>query len=223
MHLHGRPTGGTKSRACPSPEYGPVLGPAGTSLENNNVFTVQPNVYFEGMDPSTESASMYADESTMKPEALNPATVTVGIVALGIVAVAGSATAIYYEVGALLLILPGLVWSWRCRGMMQALCLNGCLLSGRQALCACNWGPQGLSCSRNGIVAYNIIRASLRRVGTEHVDSLKASANSSLALLFLLLLALCAECHWPCSFLGGAGWHCGRCWLQLRQQQADQG
>lgn len=71
---------------------------SGTSLENNNVFTVQPNVYFEGMDPNTESASVYADESSMKPEALNPATVTVGIVALGIVAVAGSATAIYYEV-----------------------------------------------------------------------------------------------------------------------------
>jgi hypothetical protein len=68
-------------------------------LENNNVFTVQPNVYFEGMDPSTESASMYADEATMKEAPLNPATVTVGIVALGIVAVAGSATAIYYEVG----------------------------------------------------------------------------------------------------------------------------
>jgi nitrite reductase/ring-hydroxylating ferredoxin subunit len=72
-------------------------GGAGTSLENNNVFTVQPNVYFEGMDPNTDTASVYADESTMKAEALNPATVTVGIVALGIVAVAGSATAIYYE------------------------------------------------------------------------------------------------------------------------------
>ena len=71
---------------------------AGTSLENNNVFTVQPNVYFDGMDPSKEEASLYADESTMKQEALNPATVTIGIVALGIVAVAGSATAIYYEV-----------------------------------------------------------------------------------------------------------------------------
>lgn len=72
---------------------------AGTSLENNNVFTVQPNVYFEGMDPTVESASLYADEASMKQQGLNPATVTVGIVALGIVAVAGSATAIYYEVG----------------------------------------------------------------------------------------------------------------------------
>lgn len=62
------------------------------------MFTVQPNVYFEGMDPSKEEASLYADEASMKEQALNPATVTVGIVALGIVAVAGSATAIYYEV-----------------------------------------------------------------------------------------------------------------------------
>jgi hypothetical protein len=53
------------------------------------------------MDPNTESASMYADEDTMDKQALNPATVTVGIVALGIVAVAGSATAIYYEVSVL--------------------------------------------------------------------------------------------------------------------------
>jgi streptogramin lyase len=71
---------------------------AGTSLENNNVFTVQPTVYFEGMDPATESASMYQDVDLMPAGQLNPATVTVGIVALGIVAVAGSATAIYYEV-----------------------------------------------------------------------------------------------------------------------------
>jgi hypothetical protein len=71
---------------------------AGTSLENNNVFTVQPTVYFEGMDPATESASMYQDVDLIASGPLNPATVTVGIVALGIVAVAGSATAIYYEV-----------------------------------------------------------------------------------------------------------------------------
>lgn len=68
------------------------------------MFTVQPNVYFEGMDPVTESASMYADVDSMPAGQLNPATVTVGIVALGIVAVAGSATAIYYEVGGWLVV-----------------------------------------------------------------------------------------------------------------------
>ena len=62
------------------------------------MFTVQPTVYFEGQDPTVDSASVYDVDISNKPEALNPATVTVGIVALGIVAVAGSATAIYYEV-----------------------------------------------------------------------------------------------------------------------------
>lgn len=71
-------------------------GGAGTSAEGNNVFTVQPSVYFEGQDPSVESASMYAISGPEKVK-LNPATVAVGAAALGIVAVAGTATAIYYE------------------------------------------------------------------------------------------------------------------------------
>lgn len=32
-------------------------GGANTSLENNNVFAVQPTVYFDGMDPAEERAS----------------------------------------------------------------------------------------------------------------------------------------------------------------------
>lgn len=69
-------------------------GGAGTSVENNNVFTVQPNVYFEGQDPLTQSASVYSFGVDQK---LNPATVTVGILAVGIVGVAGTATALYVE------------------------------------------------------------------------------------------------------------------------------
>jgi len=73
-------------------------GGAGTSAEGNNVFTVQPSVYFEGQDPSLESASVYATAAPGAAKAkLNPATVAVGAAALGIVAVAGTATAIYYE------------------------------------------------------------------------------------------------------------------------------
>ena len=30
-------------------------GGAGTSLEDNNIFTVQPTVYFEGQDPNIEA------------------------------------------------------------------------------------------------------------------------------------------------------------------------
>ncbi|GLC67473.1 hypothetical protein PLESTF_000561300 [Pleodorina starrii] len=72
-------------------------GGAGTSVENNNVFTVQPTVYFEGMDPTKESASVYADASGAGGEAFNPVVVITGIVAVGMTAVAGTAFAIYYE------------------------------------------------------------------------------------------------------------------------------
>ncbi|GFR51543.1 hypothetical protein Agub_g13961 [Astrephomene gubernaculifera] len=71
-------------------------GGAGTSVENNNVFTVQPTVYFEGMDPTKESASVYADVSGGAEE-FNPVVLITGIVAVGMTAVAGTAFAIYYE------------------------------------------------------------------------------------------------------------------------------
>ncbi|PNH10611.1 hypothetical protein TSOC_002659 [Tetrabaena socialis] len=70
-------------------------GGAGTSVENNNIFTVQPTVYFEGMDPTKESASVYADVTA--PAAINPVVVLAGVLAVGAVAVAGTAFAIYYE------------------------------------------------------------------------------------------------------------------------------
>lgn len=69
-------------------------GGAGTSLEDNNVFSVQPTVYFEGQDPTVEAASVYASGPSSK---LDPAIVTAGILAVGIVGVAGTATALYYE------------------------------------------------------------------------------------------------------------------------------
>ncbi|PNW79329.1 hypothetical protein CHLRE_09g411200v5 [Chlamydomonas reinhardtii] len=70
-------------------------GGAGTSAENNNVFTVQPTVYFEGMDPTKEAASLLQDGNT--GEGTNPVVVLTGIVAVGMTAVAGTAFAIYYE------------------------------------------------------------------------------------------------------------------------------
>jgi hypothetical protein len=70
-------------------------GGAGTSVENNNIFTVQPTVYFEGMDPSKEAASLYSDSTA--PEPINPVVAITGIVAVGMTAVAGTAFAIYYE------------------------------------------------------------------------------------------------------------------------------
>ncbi len=67
---------------------------------------MQPNVYFEGQDPVTQSASVY---SYGVGEKLNPATVTVGILAVGIVGVAGTATALYLEVG---FVFWGVVVGW---------------------------------------------------------------------------------------------------------------
>lgn len=83
-------------------------GGAGSSLENNNVFTTQPVVYFEGMDPTREAATVYGAGKSK----FNPAVVATGAVALGIVAVAGTAVAIYSEslvaLGAFWIVLGGL-------------------------------------------------------------------------------------------------------------------
>lgn len=69
-------------------------GGAGTSIDNNNVFTVQPTVYFEGMDPTKESASMY--DQAVGEQKQNPAVVVTGILAVGALAVAGTAVAVYF-------------------------------------------------------------------------------------------------------------------------------
>lgn len=67
-------------------------GGAGTSIENNNVFTVQPNVYFEGMDPSKEQASLY---QTGPPPVANPAIAATAILATGAAVVVGCAAILY--------------------------------------------------------------------------------------------------------------------------------
>lgn len=86
-------------------------GGAGTSLENNNVFTVQPTVYFEGMDPTKETASVYADVAPTG--AINPAVAIATTVGIGAVAVSGTALAIYNEnviaLGVFWVVLGGIV------------------------------------------------------------------------------------------------------------------
>ena len=68
------------------------------------MFTVQPTVYFEGMDPARESASVYAAGPAAP---FNPAVLGTGVIATGIVAVAGTGSAIYFEDWVLL----GLFWA----------------------------------------------------------------------------------------------------------------
>lgn len=70
-------------------------GGAGTSIDNNNVFTVQPNVYFEGMDPAEESATIYTTPVGMGEAKQNPAITLAAVLAVGAVAVAGAALAAY--------------------------------------------------------------------------------------------------------------------------------
>ena len=69
-------------------------GGAGTSLEDNNIFSVNPTVYFEGMDPTKEAANIYQQGPTSGPNAAVALTATV---AVGIVAVIGTASILYME------------------------------------------------------------------------------------------------------------------------------
>jgi hypothetical protein len=62
-------------------------GGADTSLENNNVFAVEPKSYVVGSEADTDEGTGL---STI-------ATLTVAISAFAIVATAGTATALYYE------------------------------------------------------------------------------------------------------------------------------
>ncbi len=67
-------------------------GGAGTSLENNNVFTVQPNVYFEGMDPSKEQASPLQDGPK---DSNNPVILATAVAAVASAVVVGTAVFLY--------------------------------------------------------------------------------------------------------------------------------
>ena len=67
-----------------------MRGGADTSLENNNVFAVQPSVYTQGSDVDDGTGSAPQTLSTVL-------TFTVAIAAFAITATAGTATALYYE------------------------------------------------------------------------------------------------------------------------------
>lgn len=66
-----------------------VDGGAQTSLENNNVFAVEPEMYLEDGTAIEKGESALGD--------IQPATLILIIVATGIVAVAGTAVCLYYE------------------------------------------------------------------------------------------------------------------------------
>lgn len=66
-----------------------TLGGADTSLENNNVFGIEPRMYLETGEELIEKS-----DGSKK---LEPSTLIVSTLAIGAVAVAGSATCLYYE------------------------------------------------------------------------------------------------------------------------------
>lgn len=72
-----------------------MKGGFGTSLEDNNVFGVEPVMYLEGTEPGTPVQD--GEESSVFGDGLNPAVVISSTLAVAIVAVAGTATALYYE------------------------------------------------------------------------------------------------------------------------------
>lgn len=70
-------------------------GGANTSLEDNNVFGLEPRVYVE--DSGQETVAVDKTTSTSNMEELNPVTILVATLAVAIVAVSGTAVAVYYE------------------------------------------------------------------------------------------------------------------------------
>lgn len=67
-------------------------GGSDTSLENNNVYGIEPKMYLEGTDPGTA-----VGEDSVVTAKLSPVTVIVGTIAVGIGAVAGTGVCLYYE------------------------------------------------------------------------------------------------------------------------------
>jgi cobalamin biosynthesis protein CobD/CbiB len=68
---------------------------------------VQPTVYFEGMDPAKESASLYMESTEKAVQGVNPAVAIATTAGVGALAVAGTAVCIYFENLALL----GVFWA----------------------------------------------------------------------------------------------------------------
>ncbi|KAF5827672.1 rieske [2Fe-2S] protein [Dunaliella salina] len=64
-------------------------GGANTSLENNNVFAVQPTVYFDGMDPAEERATPLMQPN--EKQATNPAIIILGVALVAAVITVGYA------------------------------------------------------------------------------------------------------------------------------------
>eukprot|EP00210_Caulerpa_lentillifera_P003928 g3749.t1 len=83
-------------------------GGANTSLEDNNVFGLEPKMYADERqsDSNIEAGGVSVNSAASKLRDVNPATIFISTIAIGIVSVAGTAAAIYYES------IPALIAFW---------------------------------------------------------------------------------------------------------------
>ena len=72
------------------------VGGSDTSVENNNVYGVEPKMYIQGTDPDA-SPNLEEEATTSAVKNVSPATLVAGIVAVGIVAVAGTGVCVFYQ------------------------------------------------------------------------------------------------------------------------------
>lgn len=77
-------------------------GGSNTASEGDNVFGIEPRVYYDNAVSSTTTETT----SSSRLQDLNPATVFISTIAVAIVAIAGTAVAIYFES------IPGLIIFW---------------------------------------------------------------------------------------------------------------
>jgi len=71
-----------------------TTGGAGTSVEDNNIYGIEPKVYLEGTDPVDTSNNF---ETTKNYGAENAVTSPTSLVGFGIISTAGTALLLYYE------------------------------------------------------------------------------------------------------------------------------
>ena len=76
-----------------------TMGGSNTSLENNNVYAVEPMMYVEGEDGDLVSAAgdFRADAKGASKEKMDPGTLAITIAGVAALALGGSATCVFYE------------------------------------------------------------------------------------------------------------------------------
>jgi len=91
-----QPESGLRSDFTMPGAVGTAKGGSDTSVENNNVYGVEPKMYIQGTDPDA-SPNLEEEATTSAVQNVSPATLVAGIVAVGIIAVAGTGVCVFYQ------------------------------------------------------------------------------------------------------------------------------